>query len=52
MDRAVLLANELVTTRRAGGGWAGIWLIEQLSRSWGVNRHPGSGKVVWCVLSL
>jgi anti-sigma regulatory factor (Ser/Thr protein kinase)/anti-anti-sigma regulatory factor len=89
MDRAVLLANELVTNAvvharteirlrlelrgdrlhiavRDGGpgllrlvapdaqaeGGRGIWLIEQLARSWGVNRHPDGGKVVWCVLSL
>src|SRR5829696_6184774 len=89
MDRAVLLANELVTNAvvhahtelrlrlelrgdrlhiavrdgspgllrlvapdaQAEGG-RGIWLIEQLARSWGVNRHPDGGKVVWCVLSL
>jgi anti-anti-sigma factor len=88
-DRAVLLANELVTNavahahteillrlelrrdrlhiavrdggpglphlvvpdRRAEGG-RGLWLVEQLARSWGVNRHPDGGKVVWCVLSL
>ena len=89
MDRAVLLADELVTNAmvhahteirlrlelrgdrlhiavrdgspgllrlvapdpQAEGG-RGLWLIEQLARSWGVNRHPGGGKVVWCVLSL
>jgi anti-sigma regulatory factor (Ser/Thr protein kinase) len=88
-DRAVLLANELVTNavahahteirlrlelrgdrlhiavrdgsprlphlvvpdRQAEGG-RGLWLVEQLARSWGVNRHPDGGKVVWCVLSL
>jgi anti-sigma regulatory factor (Ser/Thr protein kinase)/anti-anti-sigma regulatory factor len=33
-------------------GGRGLWLIEQLARSWGVNRHPDGGKVVWCVLSL
>jgi anti-sigma regulatory factor (Ser/Thr protein kinase)/anti-anti-sigma regulatory factor len=89
MDRAVLLANELVTNAvvhahtelrlrlelrgdrlhiavRDGGpgllrlvapdgqveGGRGLWLVEQLARSWGVNRHPDGGKVVWCVLSL
>jgi anti-sigma regulatory factor (Ser/Thr protein kinase)/anti-anti-sigma regulatory factor len=88
-DRAVLLANELVTNAvahahteirlrlelrgdrlhiavRDGGpglprlvapdweaeGGRGLWLVEQLARSWGVNRHPDGGKVVWCVLSL
>ena len=89
MDRAVLLASELVTNAvaharteirlrlelrgdrlhiavRDGGpgllrlvapdpqteGGRGLWLIEQLARSWGVNRHPDGGKVVWCTLSL
>jgi anti-sigma regulatory factor (Ser/Thr protein kinase) len=33
-------------------GGRGLWLVEQLARSWGVNRHPDGGKVVWCVLSL
>jgi anti-sigma regulatory factor (Ser/Thr protein kinase)/anti-anti-sigma regulatory factor len=33
-------------------GGRGLWLIEQLARSWGVNRHPDGGKVVWCILSL
>jgi anti-sigma regulatory factor (Ser/Thr protein kinase)/anti-anti-sigma regulatory factor len=89
VDRAVLLANELVTNavahahteirlrlelrgdrlhiavrdgspgllrlvapdQEAEGG-RGLWLIEQLARSWGVNRHPDGGKVVWCVLNL
>ena len=89
MDRAVLVANELVTNAVAHAhtemrlrlelrgdrlhiavrdgspgllrlvtpdpqaeGGRGIWLIEQLARSWGVNHHPDGGKVVWCVLSL
>ena len=33
-------------------GGRGLFLVEQLARSWGVNRHPDGGKVVWCVLSL
>ena len=89
MERAVLLANELVTNAvvhagtdirlrlelrgdrlhiavRDGGptllhvvapdwqaeGGRGLWLVEQLARTWGVNRHPDGGKIVWCVLSL
>jgi anti-sigma regulatory factor (Ser/Thr protein kinase)/anti-anti-sigma regulatory factor len=89
MDRAVLLANELVTNavvhahteiwlrlelrgdrlhiavrdgsprllRLVTPGWQaeggrGLWLVEQLARAWGVNRHPDGGKVVWCVLNL
>jgi anti-sigma regulatory factor (Ser/Thr protein kinase)/anti-anti-sigma regulatory factor len=89
MDRAVLLANELVTNAivhahteirlrlelrgdrlhiavrdgspgflqlvppdwQAEGG-RGLWLIEQLTRAWGVDRHPDGGKVVWCTLNL
>jgi anti-sigma regulatory factor (Ser/Thr protein kinase)/anti-anti-sigma regulatory factor len=89
MDRAVLLANELVTNAVAHAhteirlrlelrgdrlhiavrdgspgplrlvtpdpqaeGGRGLWLVERLAHSWGVNRHPDGGKVVWCVLSL
>jgi anti-sigma regulatory factor (Ser/Thr protein kinase)/anti-anti-sigma regulatory factor len=89
MDRAVLLANELVTnavahahteirlrlelrgdrlhiavrdgspgllrlvaTDSEAEGGRGLWLVEQLARAWGVNRHPDGGKVVWCVLNL
>jgi anti-sigma regulatory factor (Ser/Thr protein kinase)/anti-anti-sigma regulatory factor len=88
-DRAVLLANELVTNAvvhartdvrlrlelrgdrlhiavrdgsprllrlvapdgQAEGG-RGLWLVEQLTRAWGVDPHPDGGKVVWCVLNL
>ena len=89
MDRAVLLASELVTNAVAHArteirlrlelrgerlhlavrdgsptllrvvapdwqaeGGRGLWLVEQLARAWGVNRHPDGGKVVWCVLNL
>jgi anti-sigma regulatory factor (Ser/Thr protein kinase) len=90
VDRAVLLANELVTNAvvhartelrlrvelrgellhlavRDGSprllrlvtipdpeaeGGRGLWLVEQLARAWGVNRHPDGGKVVWCTLRL
>jgi anti-anti-sigma factor len=31
-------------------GGRGLWLVEQLARAWGVNRHPDGGKVVWAVL--
>jgi anti-sigma regulatory factor (Ser/Thr protein kinase)/anti-anti-sigma regulatory factor len=30
----------------------GLGLVEQLASAWGVNRHPGSGKVVWCVIGI
>ena len=33
-------------------GGRGLWLVDQLARSWGVNRHPDGGKVVWCTLRL
>jgi anti-anti-sigma factor len=36
---------------KATGG-RGLWLVEQLARAWGVNRHPDGGKVVWCTLRL
>jgi anti-anti-sigma regulatory factor/anti-sigma regulatory factor (Ser/Thr protein kinase) len=43
----------LVTIPHAGAeGGRGLWLVEQLARAWGVNRHPDGGKVVWCVLHL
>jgi anti-anti-sigma regulatory factor/anti-sigma regulatory factor (Ser/Thr protein kinase) len=43
----------LVTIPHAGAeGGRGLWLVEQLARAWGVNRHPDGGKVVWCVLDL
>ena len=89
-DRAVLLANELVTNAvvhartdlrlrlELRGDWLhlavrdnnprllrlvtvpdpeaeggrGLWLIEQLARAWGVNRHHDGGKVIWCTLKL
>jgi anti-anti-sigma regulatory factor/anti-sigma regulatory factor (Ser/Thr protein kinase) len=89
VDRAVLLANELVTNAIAHahtdiwlrlelrGDWLhiavrdgsprllrlispdpeaqngrGLWLVEQLARSWGVSHRPDGGKVVWCTLSI
>jgi anti-anti-sigma regulatory factor/anti-sigma regulatory factor (Ser/Thr protein kinase) len=33
-------------------GGRGLWLVDQLTRAWGVNRHPDGGKVVWCTLRL
>jgi anti-anti-sigma factor len=30
----------------------GLWLVERVAHSWGVNSHPGGGKVVWCTLAL
>jgi anti-sigma regulatory factor (Ser/Thr protein kinase) len=33
-------------------GGRGLWLVEQLAASWGANRHPDGGKVVWYTLKL
>jgi hypothetical protein len=33
-------------------GGRGLWLVDQLARAWGVNRHPDGGKIVWCTLNL
>jgi hypothetical protein len=52
-ERAVLLADELVTSAVVHAPTEiRLRLVERLVRAWGVNRHPGGGKVVWCVLSL
>jgi anti-sigma regulatory factor (Ser/Thr protein kinase)/anti-anti-sigma regulatory factor len=42
----------LATPEPEAVGGRGLWLVEQLARSWGVNRHPHGGKVVWCTLKL
>jgi anti-sigma regulatory factor (Ser/Thr protein kinase)/anti-anti-sigma regulatory factor len=46
-----LLRLVTVPDLEAEGG-RGLWLVEQLARAWGVNRHPDGGKVVWCTLHL
>jgi len=46
-----LLRLVTVPDPEAEGG-RGLWLVEQLARAWGVNRHPDGGKVVWCTLHL
>ncbi|WP_149202987.1 ATP-binding protein [Actinotalea subterranea] len=38
------------SARRAGGH--GVRLVDQLSREWGVHRHPSDGKSVWFRLPL
>ena len=45
------LVTDPVPDPEAEGG-RGLWLVEQLARAWGVNRHPDGGKVVWCTLHL
>jgi anti-anti-sigma regulatory factor/anti-sigma regulatory factor (Ser/Thr protein kinase) len=46
-----LLRLATIPDPEAEGG-RGLWLVEQLARAWGVNRHPDGGKVVWCTLKL
>jgi anti-sigma regulatory factor (Ser/Thr protein kinase)/anti-anti-sigma regulatory factor len=46
-----LLRLVTIPDPQAEGG-RGLWLVEQLARAWGVNRHPDGGKVVWCTLRL
>jgi anti-anti-sigma regulatory factor/anti-sigma regulatory factor (Ser/Thr protein kinase) len=42
----------LVVPEPQAEGGRGLWLVEQLARSWGVSPHPEGGKVVWCILAL
>ena len=49
--RLLRLVTDPVPDPQAEGG-RGLWLVEQLARAWGVNRHPDGGKVVWCTLHL
>jgi hypothetical protein len=44
-DELLLVASD----PHAPGG-RGLWLIEQLTTAWGINRHRDGGKVVWCTL--
>ena len=46
-----LLRLVTVPDAEAEGG-RGLWLVDQLARAWGVQPHPGGGKVVWCTLKL
>ena len=46
-----MLRLVVVPSPDAEGG-RGLWLLDQLARAWGVNRHPDGGKVVWCTLRL
>jgi anti-anti-sigma factor len=41
-----------VTPDLEAEGGRGLWLVEQLTRAWGVRPAPGGGKIVWCALSL
>jgi anti-sigma regulatory factor (Ser/Thr protein kinase)/anti-anti-sigma regulatory factor len=50
-DGSPTLLRVVAPDWQAEGG-RGLWLVEQLARAWGVNRHPDGGKVVWCVLNL
>jgi anti-anti-sigma regulatory factor/anti-sigma regulatory factor (Ser/Thr protein kinase) len=51
-DGSPRLARLVTAPDPQAQGGRGLWLIEQLARSWGVNRHPEGGKVVWCTLNL
>ena len=42
----------LATPKPEAEGGRGLWLVEQLARSWGIDRHPDGGKIVWCTLKL
>ena len=46
-----MLRLVIVPGPEAEGG-RGLWLVDQLARAWGVNRHSDGGKVVWCTLRL
>jgi anti-anti-sigma factor len=35
-----------------GNRGGGLWMVERLARTWGVQSHPDGGKVVWCALDL
>jgi anti-anti-sigma regulatory factor/anti-sigma regulatory factor (Ser/Thr protein kinase) len=50
-DGSPRLLRVIASDPSAPGG-RGLWLVEQLAYAWGVNRHPGGGKVVWCTLRL
>ena len=42
-DGSPRLLRLVTPAREAEGGW-GLWLVEQLARAWGVNRHPDGGR--------
>ena len=50
-DRGPRLLRPVPPDPEAEGG-RGLWLVEQLSRAWGVRPHADGGKVVWCALNL
>jgi anti-anti-sigma factor len=50
-DRGPRLRQPVPTDAQAEGG-RGLWLVEQLSRAWGVQPDADGGKVVWCALNL
>ena len=41
-----------VTPNLEAEGARGLWLVEQLTRAWGVRPHPDGRKIVWCALEL
>ncbi|HWC42996.1 MAG TPA: STAS domain-containing protein [Actinomycetota bacterium] len=50
-DRGPRLAQPVPLDPEAEGG-RGLWLVDQLSRAWGVQPNADGGKVVWCALAL
>ena len=50
-DRGPRLGRSVPPGPEAEGG-RGLWLVDQLSRAWGVQPNTDGGKVVWCALSL
>jgi anti-anti-sigma factor len=50
-DNPRMLRLVTIPDPEAEGG-RGLWLVDQLARAWGVNRHPDGGKVIWCTLRL
>ena len=50
-DGSPRLLRQVTPDTKSEGG-RGLWVVEQLTRAWGVRPHPDGGKVVWCALSL
>jgi anti-anti-sigma regulatory factor/anti-sigma regulatory factor (Ser/Thr protein kinase) len=42
----------MVTANPEAEGGRGLWLVEQLTRAWGIRPDPDGGKVVWCTIKL
>jgi anti-anti-sigma regulatory factor/anti-sigma regulatory factor (Ser/Thr protein kinase) len=51
-DRNPRMLRLVVVPGPQAEGGRGLWLVDQLARAWGVNRHPDGGKLVWCTLKV